>query len=90
MFAPLINWEAIKDKVVEIKNHAVPYEDAYNKIQESLQRQDDIRKVLNALPQAAKIQVDQEKKRLTEARRSAKSEKGANVRVSSPSKSGIK
>ena len=79
-----MRWTTIKKEVETIKIHAVPYEDAYNEIRESLQRQDDIRKVLKALPKVAKIQVDKEKERLTEAIRSAKSEKERYVSVSVP------
>jgi len=90
LFAPLMKWEAIKQKAVAIRNHAEPYEKGYNEIQESIQRRNDIREVLKALPEAAKIQVDKEKERLVAARRISISEKGPYVKVSFPSKHKIK
>ena len=65
-----------------IRDHARPYENSYNTIQAFVERKDGIRQILQALPQAAKTQVDNEKTRLVEARRIAISEKGAYVRVS--------
>ena len=82
LFAPLMKWESFKQRVEKIKEHAKEYEDAYNGIQASVERQEGIREVMKALPQAAKIQVDKEKERLTEAKRIAESEKGAYVDVS--------
>ncbi|KAL9982961.1 hypothetical protein ACROYT_G005076 [Oculina patagonica] len=79
LFAPLMKWETFKQQVIKIKDHAKAYEDAYNGIQASVERQDGIRQVMQALPRAAKIQVDKEKERLVEARRIAVSEKGAYV-----------
>lgn len=82
LFAPLIKWETFKERVETIRNHARPYEDAYNEIQASVEQKDGIQQILQALPQAAKVQIDNEKTRLIEARRIAISEKGAYVRVS--------
>ena len=90
LFAPLLKWEIIKDKAVAIRNNVEPHENAYNEIQETVQRQDDLREVLTALPGAAKIQVDKEKERLVEARRIAISEKGVYVKVSVSSENEIK
>ena len=81
LFAPLMKWEAIKDTAVAIRKNAEPYEKAYNEIRGSVQRRDDIKEVLKALPDSAKTQVDKEKERLTEARRIAVSQKGAYVKV---------
>ncbi len=82
LFAPLMKWETFKEQVENIKDHAKAYEDAYNGIQASVERQDGIREVMEALPEAAKIQVDKEIERLVEAKRIAESEKGAYVSVS--------
>lgn len=82
LFAPLMKWEFFKERVEKIKDRAKAYEDAYNGIQASVERQDSIRVVIQALPQAAKIKVDKEIERLEKARRSAISEKGAYVAVS--------
>ena len=82
LFAPLMKWEAFKEQVENIRDHAREYEDAYNGIQASVERQDGIKEILEALPQAAKIQVDKEVERLEEARRVAISEKRAYVSVS--------
>ena len=81
LFAPLIKWETLKTQLGNIKNNAKAYEDAYNGIQTSIKRQDAIRQILQAIPLSAKIQVDNQKKRLVEARRIAVSEKGVYVRV---------
>ncbi len=70
------------EQVENIKNHAKAYEDAYNEIQASVERQDGVREILQVLPQAAKIHVDKGIERLVEARRIAISEKGAYVAVS--------
>ena len=86
LFAPVMRWEVMKRRAEKIKDYAMPYENAYNKIQESVQRKDDIREVLKTLPGAAKTQVDNQKKRLVEARRIAISQKGVYVQVSFPSK----
>ena len=81
MFAPLTKWEVIKEQVDRIKEYAEAYENAYNTVEEQVQEDAGIDKVLRALPQAAKVQVDKETERLVEARRIAKTEKGAYVRV---------
>ena len=81
LFAPLVKWEVFKLQVEQIKDHAKAYEDAYNGIQATVERQAGIREVIQALPQAAKIQVDKEKERLVEAKRIAESEKRAYVAV---------
>ena len=81
LFAPLMKWEVIKNQALAIRKNAEPYEKAYNEIRDSVQRRDNIKGVLQALPEAAKTQVDKEKERLTEARRIAISEKGVYVKV---------
>ena len=82
LFAPLMKWEALKEQVEGMREHAKSFENAYNVIMESIKRQDGIREVLQAFPQAARIQVSKGKDRLEEARRVAVSEKGAYVLVS--------
>ncbi len=77
-----MKWETFKEEVESIKDHAKAYEDAYNGIQASVQQQEGIREVRQALGQTAKVQVDKEIERLAEARRIAISEKGAYVAVS--------
>ena len=86
LFAPLMKLEVIKGRAEKIKDYAMPYENAYNEIQKSIQQKDDLREVLKALPEAAKTQVDNQKKRLVEARRIAISLKGVSVQLSYPSK----
>ena len=83
LFAPLSKWETLKEQVVVIKNHAKEYEDAYNEIQASVQGQNDLKKILEALPDSAVVQVNKEIQRLTEAKRIALSEKGAYVQARS-------
>ena len=82
LFAPLMKWEAFKEEVKDIRDHAKSYEDAYNEIQGLVEQQNGIKQVLRALPRATKIQVVREKERLVEARRVAVSEKEAYVAVS--------
>ncbi|KAJ7328567.1 hypothetical protein OS493_024484 [Desmophyllum pertusum] len=79
LFAPLMKWEAFKEEVKDIRDHAKSYEDAYNEIQGLVEQQNGIKQVLRALPRATKIQVVREKERLVEARRVAVSEKEAYV-----------
>ena len=81
LFAPLMGWEAFKEQVEGIRDHAEAYEDAYNEIKASIEREDGIKQIVESLPQAAKVQVDNERVRLIEARRIAISEKGVYVQV---------
>ena len=82
LFAPIMKWEVFKKQVEVIKDRAETFEDAYNAIKESIKRRDDVKTILKALPQAARLQVVKQKNRLEEARRVAVSEKGAYVLVS--------
>ena len=77
LFAPLMKWETFKEQLVQINDNAQSYENAYNGIRASVERQEGIKQVLQALPLPAKIQVHKEKERLVEARRIALSEKRA-------------
>lgn len=83
LFAPLIKWETLKEEVVVIKNHAKEYEDAYNGIKASIQRQNDLKTIIELLPDPALVQVNKEIQRQTEAKRIAVSEKGAYVQARS-------
>lgn len=76
-----MKWETFKEQLVQIKDNAQSYENAYNEIRASIERQEGIKQVLQALPLPAKIQVHKEKERLVEARRIALSEKRAYVQV---------
>ena len=76
-----MKWETFKEQLVQIKDNAQSYENAYNEIRASIERQEGIKQVLQALPLLAKIQVHKEKERLVEARRIALSEKRAYVKV---------
>jgi len=82
LFAPLMKWGAFKEEVEALRDHAITYEKAYNMIKGSIERQDGVKAVLQALPQAAKTQIVKEKERLVEAKRIAISEKGSYVLVS--------
>ena len=81
LFAPIIKWEAFKKQVEVIKDRAETFENAYNAIKESITRHDDVKTIVKALPQAARLQVIKQKNRLVEAKRIAVSEKGAYVLV---------
>ena len=76
-----MKWETFKEQLVQIKDNAQSYENAYNGIRASVERQEGIKQVLQALPLPTKIQVHKEKERLVEARRIALSEKRAYVQV---------
>ncbi len=80
LFAPLMKWEHVKKGLITMKGHAKSFEDAYNNVRTSIEKE--IAKVIKALPQATLIQVRSEKERLVESRRIAISEKGAYVAVS--------
>ena len=82
LFAPIIKWEAFKKQVEVIKDRAETFENAYNDIKVSIKRHDDVKTIVKALPQVARLQVVKQKNRLEEARRVAVSEKGAYVLVS--------
>ena len=82
LFAPIIKWEAFKKQVEVIKDRAETFENAYNDIKESIKRHDDVKTIVKALSQVARLQVVKQKNRLEEARRVAVSEKGAYVLVS--------
>ena len=82
LFAPMMKWEVFKEQVEVIKDRAETFENAYNAIKESITRHDDVKTIVKALPQAARLQVVKQKNRLEEARRVAVSEKGAYVLVS--------
>lgn len=82
LFAPLMKWEAFKEEVETLRDHAITYENSYNMIKGTIERQDNVKAVFQALPLAAKTQVVKEKERLQEAKRIAISEKGAYVLVS--------
>ena len=77
LFAPLMKWETFKEQLVQMKDNAQSYENAYNGIRASVERKEGIKQVLQALPLTAKNQVHKEKERLVEARRIALSEKRA-------------
>lgn len=64
LFAPLMKWEAFKQEVESMRDHAKAFENAYNGIKRSIENQDGIEKVLKAFPQAAREQVDNERTRL--------------------------
>ena len=64
-----------------IRDRATAYENAYNQIQASIDRQDSIQQIREALPQSAELQVNSERERLSAAKTKAVSEKGAYVRV---------
>ena len=81
LFAPMMKWEVFKKQVEVIKDRAETFENAYNAIKESIKRRDDVKTILKALPQAARLQVVKQKNRLVEAKRIAVSEKGAYVLV---------
>ena len=58
LFAPLIKWETFKERVVAIRDYARSYENAYNGIQASVERQDGIKQIIQTHGQTGKVQVD--------------------------------
>lgn len=73
-----MKWEAFKEEVETLRDHAITYENSYNMIKGTIERQDNVKAVFQALPQAV---VVKERERLQEAKRIAISEKGAYVLV---------
>ena len=65
----------------ETGRSAETFENSYNAIRESITRHDDVKTIVKALSQAARLQVVKQKNRLVEAKRIAVSEKGAYVLV---------
>lgn len=82
LFAPLITWESLKERLQNIRENAQWYEEAYNDVQKTIQQQEDLQKVLEALPEATSAQLRAQIERLEESRRGAISEKGAYTAVS--------
>lgn len=82
MFAPLMKWEAFRLEVERIRDYARDFETSYNRVQASIERNENAKQIAEALPSTAILQVNSEKDRLVEARRVAISEKGAYVPVS--------
>ncbi|CAH3144036.1 unnamed protein product [Pocillopora meandrina] len=76
LFAPLMKWERLKENAEDIEKYAKEYQDAFNRIQRSINQQEDITDILKDLaPNAARIQVSNQIKRLKTARAVDESEK---------------
>ena len=82
MFAPLKKCSALKKEVESVRDTAQYFQGAYNDVQDEINRQDDLRKVVKALPQTATAQVRSEKQRIEAAREISIKEKGLYVTVS--------
>lgn len=83
MFAPLKKCSALKREVESVRDITQYFQGAYNDIQVEMNRGDDLRKVIEALPQTATTQVRSQKQRLEAARAVSIKEKGLYVTVSS-------
>ena len=82
LFAPLMKWERLKENAEDIEKYAKEYQDAFNRIQRSIKQQEDITDILKDLaPKAARIQVNNQIKRLKTARAVDESEKRLYVEV---------
>ncbi|KAL9964359.1 hypothetical protein ACROYT_G027990 [Oculina patagonica] len=79
LFAPQKKCSALKKKVESVRDIALYFQTAYNNIQDEMNRQDDLRKVLKALPQTGIAQVRAQKQNLEAARDVSIKEKGLYV-----------
>ncbi|KAL9964361.1 hypothetical protein ACROYT_G027992 [Oculina patagonica] len=79
LFAPQKKCSALKKKVESVRDIALYFQRAYNEIQEEMDKQDDLKKVLKALPQATTAQVRAQKQNLEAARDVSIKEKGLYV-----------
>ena len=82
MFAPLKKCSALKREVESVRDTAQYFQGAYNDVQDEINRQNDLKEVLKALPQTATSQVRSSKQRLEAAREISLREKGLYVTVS--------
>lgn len=81
MFAPLKKCSAFKREVESVRDIAQYFQGAYNDVQDEINRQDDLKEVLKALPQTATAQVRSQKQRLEAAKEISLREKGLYVTV---------
>lgn len=82
LFAPFQKWKALKEDVEHIKKAAEDFQNAYNRIKQTMDQKADIRKVLKALPDDEITLVQQQKDRLEKAKSVAEKEKSLYARVS--------
>ena len=83
LFAPLIKWETFKTQLTTLRDNARDYESAYNGIQTSIQQNAGINQIAQTISTAARIQVDSQKSRLQDAKKTAMDEKNVYVQVRS-------
>ena len=83
LFAPLIKWETFKTQLTTLRDNARDYESAYNGIQTSIQQNAGIKQIAQTISTAARIQVDSQKSRLQDAKKTAMDEKNVYVQVRS-------
>ena len=77
-----MKWERLKENAEGIEKYAKEYQDAFNRIQSSIKQQEDITDILKDLtPEAARIQVRNQVKRLEAARAVDESQKRLYVEV---------
>ncbi|KAJ7321733.1 hypothetical protein OS493_034352 [Desmophyllum pertusum] len=81
LFAPRIKWEVLKDVVENLREIATTYEDAYNELSETIEREESFEQIARQMSAVAGKQVEAEKKRLQESQLIAESEKRLYVKV---------
>ena len=81
LFAPLTKWETFKTQLTALRDNARDYESAYNGIQTSIQQNSGIKEIAQTISTAARIQVDNQKSRLQDAKKTAMDEKNVYVQV---------
>ena len=81
LFAPLR--ETFKTQLTALRDNARDYESAYNGIQTSIQQNSGIKEIAQTISTAARIQVDNQKSRLQDAKKTAMDEKNVYVQVRS-------
>ncbi|KAL9956907.1 hypothetical protein ACROYT_G038462 [Oculina patagonica] len=81
LFAPLQKWTAFKEDLEEIKTRAMQLQNAYNGIQQTLERKEDLRNVVKTLNSGTSAVVQKQRERLEAGRLVANQQKDLYVRT---------
>ncbi|CAH3148650.1 unnamed protein product [Porites lobata] len=80
MFAPRVKWQSLEKSVEEIKTAAESYENAFNDIISTIEKEQNFKKIASRMSSVVGLHVNAEKKRLEEAKLIAESEKTTYVK----------
>ncbi|XP_073238029.1 uncharacterized protein [Porites lutea] len=80
MFAPRVKWQSLEKSVEEIKTAAESYENAFNDIISTIEKEQNFKKIASRMSAVVGLHVNAEKKRLEEAKLIAESEKTTYVK----------